>query len=102
MVIDHLGLLFEQSASSVLFVLNDLAKDFLQPLDNGALRLAESHLVGDLEYVAQCLGALPIQAADSQPQLIHRLNNWIDLLSQHQSRQVQHCADPNASANVGG
>ena len=57
-------------------------------------------LVGDLVEVAHRLAALAVQAADGQVDLVQRLEDLLDLLGQHQRRQVQHHADADAGADV--
>ena len=86
LIIDHLGLLLQQRRARVFLVLDDLGQDLLQPLDDGALGLAQGHLVGHLENIAQRLGALAVKAADGQAELVDRLDDRVDLLRQDQAR----------------
>ena len=65
-----------------------------------ALAFAQRHLVGNLENIAQRLGALAVKPAHGQAELVHRLDDRIDLLRQHQSRQVQHRAHADARAEI--
>ena len=61
---------------------------------------AQRHLVGHLENIAQRLGAFAVKPAHGQAQLVDRLDDRIDLLRQHQARQMQHRADANAGAEI--
>ena len=51
-----------------------------------ALGFAEGHLVGHLENIAQRLGAFAVKPAHGQAELVHRLDDRVDLLGQHQAR----------------
>ena len=56
-------------------MLDDLRQDLFQPLDDGRLGLAERHLVGDLENIAQRLGAFAVKSAHRQAELVDRLDD---------------------------
>ena len=77
------------------------SKHLVQPLDDVRFRLAQGHLVGDLENIAQRLGAFAVKAAHGQAQLVDGLDDLVDLLGQHQPRQMQHGADADAGAEIG-
>ena len=81
-VIDHFGLVLEELGPGILLVVDDLQEHLVEPLDDVRLRLAEGHLVGDLEDVAQRLRAFAVQAADGQTKLVDRLDNLVNLLAQ--------------------
>ena len=66
-----------------------------------ALGFAERHLVGDLEHIAQRLGAFAVKPAHGQAELVDGLDDRIDLLGQDQAGQMQHRADADAGAEVG-
>src|SRR5262245_47833514 len=102
MVIDVLRLLFQQCGPRVLLVLDDLRKHFFQSLNDSALRFTKRHLIGNLEYITERFSPLAVKAAHRETKLVHRLNNWIDLLRQYQTRQVEHGADSDTGADVGG
>jgi len=57
-------------AAGVLFVLDDLAEDLFQALDNGAFRFTKSHLVGHLKDIPQGFGSFSVEAAHSQAELV--------------------------------
>ena len=101
-VVDHLRFAFHQLDAGVLLVVNDLQQHLVEPLDDVALGLTEGHLVGNLKDVAQRLGAFPVKPAHGKAQLVDGLDDLVDLLAQHQPRQVQHRAHANAGAQVGG
>ncbi len=82
-------------------MLDDLAQDLFQAFDDGALGLAQSHLVGHLEDIAQRLGAFAIKTTNSQTQFVDRLDDRVNVLVQDQPRQVQHGADSDPGADVG-
>src|SRR5690349_1235443 len=100
-VVDHFGLLFEQRSPSVFLMFDNLGQDFLQALHYRAFGFPESHLIGHLEYIPQRLSAFPVEAPNSQTELIDGLNNGVDLLGQDQPWQMQHRTDPNARAYIG-
>ena len=98
---DHLRLLFQQRPARVFFVLDELREDFIEPLDNIGFGLAKSHLIGNLKHIAERLGAFAVKPAHGQAQFVDRLNDLVDLLGQHQGRQVEHRAHTDARAEVG-
>ena len=82
MVEQHSGLLLHLGEACVLFVLNDLEQNLVDAFDDIVFRLPQGHLIGDLKDIAQRLGALAIETAHRQPQLIDGLDNLVDLLGQ--------------------
>ena len=78
------------------------SEDLFEALDDVGFDFAQGHLVGNLEHVAQRLGALAVEAAHGQAQFVDGLNDRVDLLGQHQPGQMQHGADADARAQVGG
>ena len=82
-------------------MLDDLQQDLVQPLDDVGLDFAQGHLVGNLEDIAQRLGAFAVKAAHGQAQLVDGLNDLVDLLGQDQPGQMQHGADADAGAEIG-
>ena len=88
MVIYGLGFLLQQGTPSVFFVLDNLIKHFFEPLDDGAFRLTECHLVGHLEDISKGLSAFAVETAHRQAEFIHRLDDRVDLLRQHKARQM--------------
>ena len=66
-----------------------------------ALRLAEGHLVGNLEEVAERLGAFAVEAAHGQADLVHGLDDLGDLVVEHERGQVHHGRGAHAGADVG-
>src|SRR5712671_7236626 len=80
----------------------DLRKNLVQPFDDAGFGLAECHLIRHLENVAQRFGALAIKPADGEAQLVHGLDDGVDLLVKDETGEVQHGTDPDASAEVGG
>ena len=62
---------------------------------------AQGHLVGNLEDIAQRLGAFAVKSAHGQAEFVDRVNDRVDLLGQNQPRQMQHGADADAGAEVG-
>ena len=65
------------------------------------LGLAEGHLVGNLEKVAERLGALAVEAAHGQADLVHRFDDLRDLVVEHERGQVHHGGGAHAGADVG-
>ena len=65
-----LGLLLQQHAAGIFLVLDDLKQDLVQPFHDVRLDFAQGHLVGDLEDIAQRLGAFAVKAAHGQAQLV--------------------------------
>ncbi len=47
------------------------------------------------------LRAFAVKPAHRQAKLVHRLNDGIDLFGEHQARQMQHRAHPDAGAEIG-
>jgi hypothetical protein len=58
----------------------------LSRLDDIGLRLTQSHLIGYLEDVPQRFRALAVKSAHGQSELVHRLDDLIDLLTQNERR----------------
>ena len=77
------------------------ARTFSSRSTMAALGLAEGHLVGHLEDIAQRLGAFAIKPAHGQAELVDRLDDRVDLFGQDQPGQVQHGADADAGAEIG-
>ena len=96
-----LGFFSSSIGARVFLVLDDLQQDLVQPLDDVRLRFAQGHLVGNLEDVAQRLGAFAVKAAHGQADFVDRLDDLVDLLGQDQAGQMQHGADAHAGAEVG-
>src|SRR5215471_20120396 len=90
MVINHLGFLLQEGGSGVFLMLNDLGQNLFQTLDDSRFGLAQCHLVGHLENVAERFCALAAESADRKAELVDRLDNWLDLLGENQARQMQH------------
>ena len=101
-VVDHLRFAFHQLDAGVLLVVNDLRHSTLLSRSTMSLGLTAGHLVGNPKDVAQRLGAFPVKPAHGKTQLVDGLDDLVDLLAQHQPRQVQHRAHANAGAEVGG
>ena len=66
-----------------------MSEHFVKALDYIRLNFAQSHLVGDLEDVAQSLGALAIEPTDSQAQFVHGLDDLINLLGQDEAEVLK-------------
>ena len=98
----HGGFLLHLGEARVLFVLNDLEQNLVDAFDDVVLWLTQGHLVGDLKDIAQRLGALAIEPAHRQSQLVDGLDDLVDLLGQDQARKVQHGAHADAGAQIGG
>ena len=58
-------------------MLDDLFDHLVQPVDDVVFLLPERRLVGDLEEIAQRLGAFAIQPAHRQADLVHRLDDLL-------------------------
>ena len=78
----HRGLLLHLGEARVLFVLNDLEQNLVDPFDDVVFRLPQGHLIGNLKDIAQRLSTLAIEAAHRQPQLVNSLDDLVDLLGQ--------------------
>ena len=83
------------------FVIDDHRHHVPHLLHQLLLGPAEGGLVGDLVEVAHCLRALAIQAAHRQRDLVQAAKHLVDLPGDHQARQMEHDAHPDASADVG-
>jgi len=97
---DALGL--EQRLPHLALVFHDLRDDADEVVDDLVLGLAERHLVGDLVEIPRGLGALAVQPAHGQVDLVHGLEHLLDLPGDDQGRQVQHDRDPHARPQIGG
>ena len=80
---------------------DDLQDNLRQIRDRRFLLLAQADLVRDLEHVAHRLRTLPPKPANRQADLAHALDDRVDLVRQHQPRDVQHHAGPHAGSHVG-
>ena len=87
---------------AVPLVLEDLGNHVGEDPDQLLLALAQGLLVGDLVEVAEGLAAFAVEAADGQVDLLESAEDLVDLLGLDQAGQVEHHADADAGAHVGG
>ena len=83
-------------------VLDDLGHDVGEDPDQLLFALAQGLLIRDLVEVAERLGPLAVEAADRQVDLLEGAEDLVDLLGLDQGGQVEHDADADAGADVGG
>src|ERR1043166_4040316 len=80
--------LAEQDLARLLLVLDHLADDLPQVIEQLFFRLAKRRLVRQLEEVSDDLAPLPVQPPKRQSDLGEALQNFADLLRQDESGQV--------------
>ena len=84
-VVNHLRLSSPTSVARAFSSCSMIWRQHLvQPLDDVGFGFAQSHLVGNLENIAQRFGAFAVKAAHRQAQFVDGLNDRIDLLGQNQ------------------
>jgi len=99
---NHPALVLKHFLARVFLVFDDLLDHLREPVDDVGLRFAEGHLVGNLEEVAERLGAFAVEAADGEADLVHGFDDLGDLVVEHEGGQVHHGGGAHAGADVGG
>ena len=69
-------------------------------VDDFLLLLAERGLIGDLEEIAERFRALAVEPADGEADFVHGLDDLVDLLGEHERRQMDHRRGAHAGADV--
>ena len=73
--------LTEHFLARIFLVLHDLDDDLGKLIDDVGLGFAEGHLIGDLEEVAECFGALAVETTDREAELVDGLDDRSDLVT---------------------
>ena len=97
----HIGAPLKERLAGVLLVLDDLLDDFDQTVDDFLLGFAQRGLVGNLEKIAQRLGALAVKPAHGESDFADRIDDLVDLLGEDEARKVHHGRGAEAGADIG-
>ena len=100
LVLDLHARVAQHPLARLLLGLDDLPRHPLQDLDRVPLAAAERGLVRDLEEVAHDLAVLAVEAPHVEAHLHDALEHPLDLLEQHQGRQVDEHRGPQPGAGV--
>ena len=91
-----------EKGAGVLLVLDDLLDDTVEAADDFLLGLAERGLVRDLKKIPHRLGSLTMESTNGESDFVHRVDDFIDLVTHHERRKVQHGRGAHAGANIRG
>lgn len=99
----ELGAVFtDQEFADTAFPVDDFEDNIVNFGDQFGFGFSESHLVGNLVEVTECLAAFTVEPADGEVDFLSGLVDFLNFAGDAESGEVEHDTESNAGADVGG